>query len=245
LSELDRETECLIGLGGNVGPVQQTIRTALLELGRRGCRVLDVSQFFKSAPMGPDAGQEFVNAAARIQTGLPPHALLSLLQQIENESGRRREIRWGPRTLDLDLLCYGQQRMSSDTLVIPHPGIWYRRFVLDPLLEIAADWQHVNLELSIRELRKRLDRRPLRIEVAAAKLPVCPEQYKGRILLEMLDAEAAAKPVAPSVFCRFVTDSVRPQALLSGANFTLVVGPEELDSMLTSVVDAALGDCEA
>jgi 7,8-dihydro-6-hydroxymethylpterin-pyrophosphokinase len=195
--------------------------------------------------MGPNAGQRFINAAACVETALPPYELLSLLQQIEVESGRTRTVRWGPRTLDLDLLCYGQQEMASDTLVIPHPGIWYRRFVLEPLSEIAAEWQHASLGMSVRDLRKRLECRPLKIEVEAAELPQCPEQYRGQLQLQLPGPDAALTSVAPGVFCRFVTDSNYQDRAGHDPSFILLVRAEELNSMLASIADAALGSCKA
>lgn len=239
------ETECLIGLGGNVGAVEVTIQTALQQLSEAGCQILRVSRLYHSDPMGPDAGQEFVNAAARIQTGMTSRHLLSILQQIEEESGRVRGVHWGPRTLDLDLLCYGQHQVSSSDLIIPHPGIWYRRFVLEPLSEIAPDWQHPGLGVSIDELRKRLEWRPLRIEVVSSELPECPQRYKGQLQLERISPEAVGNALDAGVFCRFVTEPSRQLRASNRTKFTLAVGADGLESLLSSVADAALGKCEA
>jgi len=244
LSVPDSETECLIGLGGNVGAVEQTIQNALEQLAEHACEILHVSRFYRSAPMGPNAGQEFVNAAARIRTVLSPHELLSLQQQIENESGRMRGMHWGPRTLDLDLLCYGQLQVSSDDLTVPHPGIWYRRFVLEPLCEIAPDWQHASLNMSMCELRHRLALWPLRIEVVATELPQLSEHHKDLISLELLSPENADRPVAAGVFCRLVTDTGCHLKSTDESGFVLTVGPKERESLLACVADAALGKCE-
>lgn len=87
--------------------------------------------------MGPQDQPDYVNAVAAVNTALPPQALLRALQDIENSSGRIRERHWGPRTLDIDVLLYGDQQINSKTLTVPHPGLSQREFVLVPLAEIA------------------------------------------------------------------------------------------------------------
>lgn len=160
-------TTCLIGLGGNVGNVPQTIVGALQTLSQSpGVRVERWSSLYRTAPVGPDAGSEFVNAAAMLETTLPPQELLTCLLSVENGFGRQRDIVWGPRTLDLDLLFFGDEIINDlPVLQVPHSGCWYRRFVLDPLFELVPHFVHPEKQQSITELRDRLLVRPFRLEV--------------------------------------------------------------------------------
>lgn len=135
---------CLVGVGGNVGDPAATFRRAwhLLSDQVDFIRPLAASRIFRTAAMGAHAGAIFFNATWRLETRLPPRELLIQLQQVETACGRERSIRWGPRTLDLDLLSYADEVIQSTVLTTPHPGLAVRRFVLDPLVEIAADWRH-------------------------------------------------------------------------------------------------------
>jgi hypothetical protein len=96
---------------------------------------------------------------------LEPLGLLDLLQRVENELGRTREVRWGPRTLDLDLIFYGDQVIDLPRLVVPHPHCWYRQFVLAPVASLLPDFLHPSFRLSMRELSERLARKPFRLGV--------------------------------------------------------------------------------
>lgn len=152
---------CCIGLGGNVGNVAGTFRAALRKLAADGAVVHAVSQLYCTAPVGPHAGDAFHNACAVIETALSPRELLQSLQELESAAGRTREVRWGARTLDIDLLTYDDLTSNDAELTIPHPGIVYRRFVLDPLTEIVPGLMHPVTHRSIAELRQRLLKRPL------------------------------------------------------------------------------------
>lgn len=153
---------CWIALGGNVGDVAQTFQRALARLNRAsGVAVVQRSRTYTTAPVGTNSGTQFLNAVAELRTSLSPQKLLTVLQSIETELGRIRSLRWGPRTLDLDLLLYDQQVLVSTELTIPHPHLWYRRFVLDPLVEIAPDVLHPQHQMTIAALRTRLLVRPL------------------------------------------------------------------------------------
>lgn len=160
-------TTCLIGLGGNLGNVPQTIVSALQSLSQSpGVRVERWSSLYQTAPVGPLAGETFTNAVAALETSLSPHKLLERLLAVENEYGRERTISWGPRTLDLDLLFFGEDVIEElPTLQVPHSGCWYRRFVLDPLCELMPDFVHPVKRKSIAELRDRLLVRPFRVAV--------------------------------------------------------------------------------
>lgn len=115
--------------------------------------------------MGEHAGSEFVNAAAIVETQLPAEQFLQLLHQVEANIGRTRSVIWGPRLLDLDLLLYESQVIETTQLVVPHPSMWYRRFVLQPMNEIAEDWIHPILNQTVGELFKRISKLPLEISM--------------------------------------------------------------------------------
>ena len=127
-----------IGLGSNLeNPVEQ-VKTALRELNKLPqSRLLLQSSLYQSAPMGPANQPDYINAVAAIETRLAADDLLSELQGLELLHQRVRKERWGPRTLDLDLLLYGERSINSERLVVPHPGLVERDFVLRPLFEIA------------------------------------------------------------------------------------------------------------
>lgn len=130
---------CYIGLGANldqpVVQLQQAVET-LKQL--PDTTLVVVSGFYGSKPMGPQDQPDYVNAVAAIDTTLTPEQLLDALQQIEQQQGRKRKAeRWGPRTLDLDILLYGNQVIASERLTVPHYGLRVREFVLYPLYEIA------------------------------------------------------------------------------------------------------------
>jgi 2-amino-4-hydroxy-6-hydroxymethyldihydropteridine diphosphokinase len=132
-------TPAYVGLGSNLGDPVAQLRGALAALGAMpGSRVVARSALYRNPPMGPQNQPEYVNAVAALLTTLTAGGLLRALQQIESDCGRvRGGQRWGPRTLDLDLLLYGDLQLASDELTLPHPGLASRPFVLVPLSEVA------------------------------------------------------------------------------------------------------------
>lgn len=134
-----RWSPAYVGIGSNLNSPEEQVRQAILELkSLPDCRVTSVSALYRSAPMGPADQADFINAVAALLTSLTPHALLATLQGIEDAHGRKRYgERWGPRTLDLDLLIFGSRIIEDDDLTVPHPGIRERNFVLLPLCELA------------------------------------------------------------------------------------------------------------
>ncbi len=130
-----------IGLGSNLGDPQSQLARAVEALRKLPqSRLTALSRLYRSRPMGPADQPDYVNAVAMLDTRLGPHELLDALQAIENEQGRvRGPQRWGPRTLDLDLLLYGAEVISTERLQVPHPGIAERNFVLYPLADIAPE----------------------------------------------------------------------------------------------------------
>lgn len=126
-----------IGLGSNLQKPKQQLHQALLALdGLPQSYLLAYSSFYQSAPMGPQDQPSFINAVAKLATGLSPLELLKQCQAIENQQGRERKQRWGARTLDLDILLYDHTIMQTETLTLPHYGLQDRDFVLLPLVEI-------------------------------------------------------------------------------------------------------------
>ena len=136
-----RWSPAYIALGSNLDDPQLQVRRAcdaLRSLSQTCCHRF--SRLYVSAPMGPREQPDYINACAGLLTLLEPDALLAALQRIEADHGRQRDAgRWGPRTLDLDLLCFGRRTSKLAALTLPHPGIGERNFVLLPLAEIAPD----------------------------------------------------------------------------------------------------------
>ncbi|HHO68126.1 MAG TPA: 2-amino-4-hydroxy-6-hydroxymethyldihydropteridine diphosphokinase [Gammaproteobacteria bacterium] len=129
-----------IGLGSNLEDPAGQLRRAFDELARLPHTGLDGrSPLYRSPPMGPPDQPDYVNAVARLRTTLAPLALLRALQDIEAAHGRVRAVHWGPRTLDLDLLLYGDRVIDAPGLQVPHPGLAARDFVLRPLADLAPD----------------------------------------------------------------------------------------------------------
>ncbi|MEL7257228.1 MAG: 2-amino-4-hydroxy-6-hydroxymethyldihydropteridine diphosphokinase [Pseudomonadota bacterium] len=166
----------LIALGGNIptfeGGPDHTLKQGLTSLARREVEVEDVSRFYATPCFPKGAGPDYVNAAAVLMSDHTPEMLMQVLHEVEAEFGRAREQRWGQRTLDLDLLAVGDQvlpnlktheiwrglsledqmQMAPDRLVVPHPRLHERAFVLVPLADIAPDWHHPILGLSVHEM---------------------------------------------------------------------------------------------
>jgi len=127
-----------IGLGSNLADPLVQVRQALMELDSiPGTRVTACSSLYRTSPVGYLEQADFINAIASVQTTLKPQALLAALLAIENRHGRRRAMRNAPRTLDLDLLLYGEEVLDEHGLTLPHPRLHERAFVLAPLAEIA------------------------------------------------------------------------------------------------------------
>lgn len=127
---------CHIGIGSNLDDARGNVQRAIVRLGQLPDTRLDAqSSLFRTAPIDAGGG-DYVNAVARIDTGLTAADLLQSLQAIEQDFGRERPYRNAPRTLDLDILLYGQQTIASDTLTVPHPRLTQRAFALIPLLQL-------------------------------------------------------------------------------------------------------------
>lgn len=134
--------DVLIALGGNVGDVRATFNKAIAHIcGMAQAALLARSSDYATPPWGETRQDRFINACIEIETSLDPHALLFTLHRIEQKFGRNRasETRWGPRSLDLDLLAYDDVTIDKPELTLPHPRLFERAFVLVPLAEIASD----------------------------------------------------------------------------------------------------------
>lgn len=142
-----------IGIGSNLGePLLNCWRAIQLLAQEEELEVVKRSSLYKTEPLGYTNQPWFINGVVELKGPLSPGELLKRLQAIETLLGRQREMRWGPRTLDLDLLSYEDWILQEEDLVIPHPRIGERRFVLVPLGEIAPGWQHPQSNRTVQEL---------------------------------------------------------------------------------------------
>ncbi len=151
----NHERTAYIGLGSNLGDRRQILQSALDALGgQEGIQLVAVSRLIETEPEGPPDQGRYLNGAATILTRLSPRELLRAMLEIEATHGRDRstETRWGPRRLDLDLLMYEDQIIDEPGLVIPHPRLHQRTFVLGPLAQIAPDTVHPVLGVTIQTL---------------------------------------------------------------------------------------------
>jgi 2-amino-4-hydroxy-6-hydroxymethyldihydropteridine diphosphokinase len=148
----------LAAFGSNLGDRAATLHGAVEQLGQTaGVKLLAVSRWHETLPAGGPIGQDrFLNGAALLETTLTPLELLRVFQQVEQAADRRREITWGPRTLDIDLLLYDNQVLDSPELTIPHPRMMFRRFVIEPAAEIAPMLIHPLLGWRLEEIKNHL-----------------------------------------------------------------------------------------
>jgi 2-amino-4-hydroxy-6-hydroxymethyldihydropteridine diphosphokinase len=156
-------TTVFIGLGSNLGEPAEQIKDALIALSQLPySQALQCAPWYSSKAIGPGVQADYINTVASLETTLAPEALLNQLQDIENQHGRQRDIRWGARTLDLDILLYGNVIINNNSLKIPHPEMAQRGFVLQPLFDLAP-----NLTLpdnrKLNELISRCDTSDLRL----------------------------------------------------------------------------------
>lgn len=146
-----------IALGSNMGDKKGYLDFAISELEKNEyCKVKKVSDYIETKPVGPVSQEDFLNACAEVETVLPPFELLELLQSIENKANRVRTVHWGPRTLDLDILLYGDEIITEERLCVPHIEMANREFVLKPLCEIAPYAYHPIKRAYVAELLNKL-----------------------------------------------------------------------------------------
>jgi len=197
--------DCYLGLGSNVGDKVGYLLQAKRLLGAdEGIDILDASRLYRTEPVGMASQDRFVNAVLRISTGLEPRELLQRCHAIERTLKRERRERWGPRTLDIDLLLYGDRRVEEEGLTVPHPRMWERAFVVWPLADLAPD---LKLDgISVAE-RKRAFGEARGIEalidydkaetVAVIGASQKPERYAYRAQRLLLERGYSVIPVSP------------------------------------------------
>ncbi|MGE4286014.1 MAG: 2-amino-4-hydroxy-6-hydroxymethyldihydropteridine diphosphokinase [Phycisphaerae bacterium] len=144
--------EVYISLGSNLGEREGNIRKAALLLGKLCGGKMRLSSVIETNALSNPSHPPYLNAAAAITTSMPPEALLACAQEIEHRLGRERNERWGPRTIDIDIIFYGNAILDNPTLTIPHPQAHLRAFVMEPLRELAPDFIHPQLGLSVSEM---------------------------------------------------------------------------------------------
>ena len=147
-----------IGFGSNIGDRLAHIQNAIHTLSKtEGITLKEVSSIYKTDPVGYEAQAQFLNGVAAIQTSLSPLSLLHTLKEIETAVGRQHRIRWGPREIDLDILIYGDLCLRTEKLILPHPEMHLRSFVLVPLAEIAPNLVHPVFQEAIHTLLNRFE----------------------------------------------------------------------------------------
>lgn len=210
---------CLVSFGSNLGDREATLRRALSSLEEvPGYRSAATSSFLETTPIGGEQGQgAFLNGVVRFDCQLSAEELHSELRSIEKQLGRERHERWSARTLDLDLIGYGNQIINKKELRVPHPRMSFRSFVLQPACEVAPDWIHPELSVSLEELQEVLTKGRHVVQVVGSIEPLVEAELSlmgHDVLVERVNcpkpvAEPTATPAAEST-----EDSVSKKARL-------------------------------
>jgi 2-amino-4-hydroxy-6-hydroxymethyldihydropteridine diphosphokinase len=145
-----------IGLGSNIGDRFGYLKQAVFLLNELdNTKVEKVSSVYETAPVGYVEQEPFLNIAIQVSTNMDAHKLLETMQSIEMKLGRKREIRWGPRTIDLDILLYNHENIETESLIVPHPRMYERAFVLVPLCDINKDVKQAISDMQLEEMIRR------------------------------------------------------------------------------------------
>lgn len=147
-----KHSAVLLALGSNLGDRSSFLHQALNALQKEVGLLRKVSDFIETAPVGGPPQGDFLNAVCLLKTTHTPRILLQKILAIEDRFGRIREVHWGPRTLDIDILLFEKQILQEPDLVLPHPRLQERLFVLEPAIQIARDWVHPVLNRTLQEL---------------------------------------------------------------------------------------------
>jgi 2-amino-4-hydroxy-6-hydroxymethyldihydropteridine diphosphokinase len=141
--------KAFIALGSNLGDKRKNIEIAIEKLKEKGIKILKVSSIIETEPYGYKDQDSFLNAVCLVETSLDPFSLLRVLLNIEEEMGRKRIFKWGPRNIDLDIIFYDDLVIESEELIIPHPDAHNRTFVMGPISEIEPDFVHPVLKRKV------------------------------------------------------------------------------------------------
>jgi 2-amino-4-hydroxy-6-hydroxymethyldihydropteridine diphosphokinase len=161
-----RRHHAYIGFGSNLGDRLENCRNAIGALAALPpCSLLKTSSFYETSPVGLVDQPAFINGVVLLETDEDAHWLLRQMLEIEKTFGRIRDLKWGPRSIDLDLLFFDDQIINTPELSVPHPSLHERRFVLEPLNEVAPDFRHPSLGKSVADLRNDLQDGEQRVEV--------------------------------------------------------------------------------
>lgn len=227
---------CWIGIGGNLGNSHGVFDAAWDELAKQPDLQLGLrSGMYHTSPVGQHAGNTFSNAVFSLSTTLEPAQLLTRLQAVEISLGREKNVRWGSRPIDLDILFVDQLVIDAPSLTIPHRSAWYRRFVIDPLFEVAPTLRHPVLKQTIAELKTRLSTRPLFIACLGSSPPQSVD-----LASRFPDARFVASDEPASI--GFQLGGVPPASIADGvpvADLTNTPGDanQRIADFLTSVLD--------
>lgn len=173
------DTECVLGIGANLGDRERTFVWALEQVARVG-QILTVSNVYENPAVGGPPQPDYLNAAIRIRTRLAPLGLLAAVQRIEAVAGRERTVRWGPRTLDIDLLWGPELLVDVPELQLPHPRLMERAFALLPLVEVAPSARHPRTGADYAKALKSRRTDELRLQLVAAGPPWRWQRVRGR-----------------------------------------------------------------
>lgn len=233
---------CFVGLGANQGNPSETFERARQSLNLLpGISLRSASSSYLTQAMGFGSDGDFHNAVVELQATISPLELLEELQSIETILGRQRGVRWGPRIIDLDLLYYDDLSLVSETLMLPHPHAWYRRFVLEPMCEIASEFPHPVYSLTQEQLLQRIDRRPFKLEILGEAL--LPREIE-RLPLEFpgLEIEYVSSVAPEGRGALFVGRNEEPDAIVPVLNLDQLPVETEYD-VLRNVLASCLGHC--
>jgi 2-amino-4-hydroxy-6-hydroxymethyldihydropteridine diphosphokinase len=236
---------CHVGLGGNLGDVRATFAEALRLINAAPeVRLLTASGVYRTAPMGEHAGEAFLNAAALVETALSPRELLDDFQGIEDRLGRTRTLHWGPRPIDLDILLCETMLVEEARLIVPHPGLGYRRFVLDPLAEIAPEARDPQTGLTVRELRQRLLVRPLTVAVVARNRRL-HDVVAAALRQRFTDVEVVERPAQDRPALSLSLGDVEPQRVRTNPDVLSAPGRVSLPGRESNAIAAAVAVVQA